>query len=34
MAQKRWGKKKKYPRDWKAYNEELVRRGTFYLDFE
>lgn len=34
MAQKRWGKKKKYPRDWKEYNEELVRRGTFYLDFE
>lgn len=34
MAQKRWGEKKKYPRDWKAYNEELVRRGTFYLDFE
>lgn len=34
MAQKRWGKKKKYPRDWKVYNEELVRRGTFYLDFD
>ncbi|MEK6714849.1 MAG: IS5 family transposase [Candidatus Omnitrophota bacterium] len=34
MTQKRWGKKKKYPRDWKAYNEELVRRGTFYLDFD
>src|SRR3989338_8465755 len=31
---KRWGKKKKYLRDWHAYNEELVRRGTFYLDFE
>ena len=31
---KRWGKNKKYKRDWKAYNEELVRRGTFYLDFE
>lgn len=31
---KRWGKKKKYPRDWKQYNEELVVRGTFYLDFE
>jgi hypothetical protein len=31
---KRWGKEKKYPRNWKAYNEELVRRGTFYLDFE
>ncbi len=34
MAKKRWGKKKKYPRDWKTYNEELIRRGTFYLDFE
>lgn len=31
---KRWGKKKKYKRDWKRYNEELVIRGTFYLDFE
>lgn len=30
---KRWGKKRKYPRDWQQYNEELVRRGTFYLDF-
>ena len=34
QTKKRWDKKKKYPRDWKAYNEELVRRGTFYLDFE
>ncbi|MFH1642533.1 MAG: IS5/IS1182 family transposase [Nanoarchaeota archaeon] len=31
---KRWGKKKKYKRDWQKYNEELIRRGTFYLDFE
>lgn len=31
---KRWGKKRKYLRDWHEYNEELVRRGTFYLDFE
>ena len=31
---KRWGKKKKYKRVWKDYNEELVIRGTFYLDFE
>lgn len=31
---KRWGKKKKYPQNWHNYNEELVRRGTFYLDFE
>lgn len=30
----RWGKKKKYKRNWHNYNEELVRRGTFYLDFE
>jgi len=34
MAQRRWGERKKYPRDWKTYNEELVRRGAFYLDFE
>jgi len=33
-TEKRWGKKKKYPRDWKKYNETLVRRGTFYLDFD
>lgn len=33
-TEKRWGDKKKYPRDWKNYNEELVRRGTFYLDFD
>ena len=32
--QKRWGEKKTYPRDWNEYNEELVRRGTFYLDYE
>ena len=31
---KRWGRKKKYSRNWKEYNEELVIRGTFYLDFE
>jgi len=33
MVDKRWGKKRKYKRNWKEYNEELVRRGTFYLDF-
>lgn len=33
-TKKRWGKKKKYNRDWHDYNEELIRRGTFYLDFE
>lgn len=31
---KRWGKKKKYLRNWHEYNEELIRRGTFYLDFD
>jgi hypothetical protein len=31
---KRWGKPKKYKRNWHEYNEELIRRGTFYLDFE
>ncbi len=30
----RWGKEYVDKRDWPAYNEELVRRGTFYLDFE
>lgn len=30
---KRWGKRKLYKRNWKVYNEELVLRGTFYLDF-
>jgi hypothetical protein len=30
----RWGKKYVDKRDWPAYNEKLVRRGTFYLDFE
>ena len=34
MAEKRWGPKRKYPRNWPAYSEELVRRGTFYLDFD
>lgn len=31
---KRWGKKRKYKRNWKQYNEELVIRGTFYLDYD
>jgi len=31
---KRWGKKRHYSRNWREYNEELVIRGTFYLDFE
>ena len=29
---KRWGKKWKDNRDWKAYNEELVKRGEFYIN--
>lgn len=33
-TKKRWGKKRKYKRNWPEYNEELIRRGTFYLDFE
>ncbi len=32
--QKRWGKKKIYARNWPVYNEEMVRRGMFYLDIE
>jgi hypothetical protein len=31
---KRWGKKINDKRDWEFYNEELIRRGTFYLDFD
>tara|TARA_Y100000310_G_C20585924_1_gene765401 strand:- start:101 stop:1090 length:990 start_codon:yes stop_codon:yes gene_type:complete len=31
---KRWGKKKKYKRNLSEYDEELIRRGTFYLEFE
>jgi len=31
---KRWGKKVFYIRDWKKYNEELVQRGVYILDFE
>ncbi len=27
----RWGQTRTYPRDWPAYNEELVMRGTFYV---
>ena len=30
----RWGKKFKDNRDWVAYNEELVRRGTFYMKLD
>lgn len=34
ITKKRWGDNKKFKRDWPDYNEELVRRGTFYLDFD
>ena len=29
---KRWGKKSKYERDWKAYNEHLIKRGEYYIN--
>ncbi len=29
---KRWGKKRKYERDWKAYNEQLIKRGEYYIN--
>lgn len=32
MKRKRWGKKHKDNRDWKEYNEKLVKRGEFYLN--
>ena len=31
---KRWGKPFKDSRNWPEYNEELVARGEFLLDFE
>ena len=31
---KRWGKKFVDKRNWKKYNEELVVRGEFYIDFD
>ncbi len=31
---KRWGKKYVDKRDWVKYNEELVVRGEFYLDYD
>lgn len=34
MKSERWGKKFKDKRNWAKYNEELVIRGTFYLDCE
>lgn len=34
MLSERWGKKFIDKRDWKQYNEELVVRGEFYLDFD
>ena len=32
--QKRWGNELRDSRDWPEYNEQLVVRGEFYLDFE
>ena len=32
MKKKRWGKKFKDNRDWKQYNEKLVKRGEFYVN--
>ncbi len=32
--QKRWGKKFEDKRNWKEYNEELVRRGELYLSLD
>ncbi len=32
--QKRWGKKYKDKRNWKEYNEKLVKRGELYLSLE
>jgi len=32
--QKRWGKKYEDRRNWKEYNEKLVRRGELYLSLE
>lgn len=32
VKKKRWGKRKKDKRDWKAYNEKLVKRGEFYIN--
>lgn len=32
MKRKRWGKKHEDKRDWKAYNEKLVKRGEFYIN--
>ncbi len=33
MAQKkRWGKKYEDKRNWKEYNEHLIKRGEFYIN--
>lgn len=31
---KRWGKDRKYTCDWQEYNDELVRRGTFFFQID
>ena len=32
VKKKRWGKKYVDNRDWRAYNNELVKRGEFYIN--
>lgn len=32
VKNKRWGKKHKDKRDWKSYNESLIKRGEFYIN--
>lgn len=32
VKKKRWGKRYKDTRDWKAYNKQLVKRGEFYIN--
>lgn len=29
---KRWGKKRKYSRNWKQYNEHLIKRGEYFVN--
>ena len=34
MEEERWGKEHEDKRNWSEYNEKLVVRGMFYLDFD
>lgn len=34
VKKQRWSKKRKYERDWKIYNEELILRGEFLYDLD